>query len=63
MGMVLLGACQQCGQPFYSYDTYMLEKFHISCHCLGAVMLAMGVPHISQLPMPFEDSYYEEDPQ
>jgi hypothetical protein len=61
MGYVILGNCSQCFAPIYTFDTYVLEKFHISCHCLGAVMLAMGVPHISQLPMPFEDSYYEEE--
>jgi len=60
MGYILLGSCPQCGQPIYSFDTYVIERFHISCQCIGSIMLEMGVPHINQLPMPFEDFYDEE---
>jgi hypothetical protein len=59
MGMVLLGNCLQCGAIIYTYDVYPVDTFHINCNCLGTVMLAMGVPHINQLAMPFEDSYDE----
>lgn len=61
MGYIILGNCPQCFAPIYTFDSYLIENFHISCTCLGTVLLKMGTPHIEQLAMPFDDSHYEEE--
>ena len=61
MSRVIIGMCSECGEPIYTYTSYIIGKFHISCNCMSSVLLSIGIPHLIDLPMPFIDSHYEEE--
>jgi len=61
MSRVVIGMCSECSEPIYTYTSYIVGKFHISCNCLSSILLTLGAPDIVDLPMPFEDSQYVEE--
>lgn len=60
---IVLGYCEACGSPLYSFESYIIPKVHCSCDCINAQLLVAGIPHLINLATPFEDSIYgEEEP-